>query len=91
MSLFQYAVQLNEDSIDDICRFTEQYGYDFRPELESMLWDYVGSRSYPYVDMVWDYERGIPVSFSYVNGNTFEATWHFGEGCRGPFQRIWRN
>jgi hypothetical protein len=91
MTLFEYAVQLNEDSIDDICAFAEHWGWDLRMELKSVLWDNLGNHTYPYIDMLWDYSKHKPVSFNYIHGNTFEATWHFGEGTRGPFQRIWRN
>lgn len=91
MSLFEYAVQLNDENLDDICDFALSWGWDLRAELESILWDNLGNHSYVYLDMVWDYTKNRPRSFGFVHGNTFEACWHFGEGTRGPFQRIWRN
>jgi len=91
MNLFEYAVKLDEESLDDICDFTLSWGFDLRQELESILWDHMGNHYPLYLDMLWDYTKNAPESFNVFSGLIFDSYWHFGNGTRGPFRRIWRN
>ncbi len=91
MHAFNYAVRIEETNARRICQYANNWHVDLSDDLDAALWYHLGSRYAPYLIMAWDCTQHQPISFNTMHGTTFEATWHFTHGSRGPFQRIWRN
>lgn len=87
---FEYAVKLDEYNADAVIAFAHEYGWDLTPDVNMILdprfWSAQAQSTY--IDMVWDYTRGIPTNFSSFPEYIFDSFWRFTDGTRGPFQRI---
>lgn len=88
---FYYAAELSEASIAPVSRFARRYGLELEDDLKGTLFQHIGNHFPLYVILTWDVRMDNQITINTMSGNTFEACWHFIEGRRGPFQRIWRN
>lgn len=88
MTYFEYAVKLTDETIEDIIKFGERYGFSLNATLRSALWHNKIDHIEAYVSMTWNFTKGIPNDFHLFSSNIFDACWDYGDGSRGPFTRI---